>query len=479
MSDGPDPGPAAAAAASAPADQTFFDYLQSLTPAEWEIRSAFLYRTRPKINNTSGHAYIGIFNQPFNESDVSAAHGGGSYKIMLKNRETKGLEKTFYFDIEGQPKIPTNHIIVDQGTGAPVQPAAAAATPAAPPGDPATLQLVNLLQNALERLDRKPDQGEQIEVLKKASETAIEMVKKNAGEKGNMDPVVAKILEAAVANMTRAPKEQSPMAQLKDMVELMTLVQGLQPKQSGGSLKDILKEIPAIAADLKEGLGIDIVGLLRGRGGAEPAEDSWKTTALSMLGDLARQVPGAIQQYREMRKEDFDRWLTVRQMGGQPALPAGARAPGTPAGLPQQPVHNPQPIAHATSQPHGQPAASVVQQSSEEQMIDAFLQKIVDGFDEGLSGEAVAAAFKLMQPELVAQVAPMMSNKDVVLAFAKANPILAPIASHEDFPQFMEDFINEIHGRTAAGGDEDEEDPPKSKVATMPPKPEGGNDGAA
>jgi hypothetical protein len=79
--------------------ETGVKYLNLLTPDQWKRLSPYMYRLFPVINREP--KYIDVFPGPFTWDQVKVKHGGGRYKIIVKDVDsTKRKYDDSFFEIE-------------------------------------------------------------------------------------------------------------------------------------------------------------------------------------------------------------------------------------------------------------------------------------------------------------------------------------------------------------------------------------------
>src|SRR5208282_5516330 len=82
--------------------------------------------------------------------------------------------------------------------------------------------------------------------------------------------------------------------------------------------------------------------------------------------------------------------------------------------------------------------------SMSEQMVQAIVHAICQVYDEGYPGEMAAVHIKLLYPQLVQSLAPLLGNPTQLQSFIAAMPALAERATENEWPEFQQQFIEEI-----------------------------------
>ena len=86
----------------------FWDQLNALTESQLQYHRVYLYRIEPPIRNAGDKNFIERRSQPFDENDVLASHGSGTYLAILNNtRERRTVGKITFscHHPEAPPKI--------------------------------------------------------------------------------------------------------------------------------------------------------------------------------------------------------------------------------------------------------------------------------------------------------------------------------------------------------------------------------------
>jgi hypothetical protein len=462
------------------ANQTEIDRICNFTDAEWEYHEAWLYRVAPKIENMRGPAYIDIFTADFSLPAVAKRHGGGTYKLYLKNKKDKTSGLPVFFSIGGRPILDAEHKLVDPGPGQVLNPGTAA--PASPFTD--QVQFAKILADAINQAKEKNVSAEEaakqaMELLSTAYKTSIETTIKqnstgNSGGTGN--PLLDQLLTAAITNFTK-PAEPSAIEKMLMEAAIKNLT---SPKSGNMDLAGLIENLPTLKTKVEGVFGIDLADVFRRVVGGGPGEGAAVKTdtldkLITVVDKLAPKIPEIIGAITENQNQDFNRRLhahNVLQNERGTVLPLPAQVqrtavtpppspapPATPAiGVLQQndaptnvvPINTAVNGAAPADAPPAQPAPANLQ--------EVLLMRIVEAFRRGDGGDFAAAACTLFAPDIVESFKPLLVDEASVLAWAKSDKYLSQIAGEPDFPIFMQDFCKEALNPGSSGMEEEETD---------------------
>jgi hypothetical protein len=433
----------------------FFDYLNALSAKQWESRLVYLYRVDPEVRNpenTSGKSrkFIEKIAHAFDEEYVKKHHGGGGYLAILKNvnlEHSDRGERTKVFYIDGAPKLQPGQTLVGE-TGKPD-------VSSAPAGD---TSIVELLKQVLADRSNTPEKAMEvfINTISKAQEASQSIMAKAAEKHADSttgNPLLDRLLAGAIEKMTGAPTSQ--FDNLKQMVELVTLMRALnpEPKQPASLGLGGLKEVAELA-------GVESIADLFSKGGG--GED-WRAVLARAGMSLIQNLPTMIDGMRQMQQENFQRALAVERARATGQIPPALQPVARPTA-----VHMPpNPLAQT---PAPAPAANPMQ------AVSVLIAKM---FDVGAGGDLVARMVKLEHPAVVPMLTPYLSAPIAeVKAFCASDEILSGITGHEDFDEFLEEFIAEMLDEEGEGPEGDGAPAPKKPAASVAQGPELVNTGA-
>jgi hypothetical protein len=435
----PDPGPRRAR------DLDGLEYLASLTPGEWDERIVYLYRQDPNIakSDDRNKKYITKFSHAFDEEWVRAQFGGGRFLAIVKNQRTGSgdAERKFSFDIEGPPVLQPDEKFRN---APPAAPAAAAA--AAPNFDPVALARTvgEVIMDA--RSGRDPDEDALARItqtMQQGSAAAIEVIKNAAMGRADSlsgNPMADKLIEAALTRM----KDGGGSSSLKDTLQLIGMVKELGVLGGGQSPFTVLRE-------LKENLGVDIPGLLKGGGGREDWRSALANNASSIFDGLAT----VLDKFAAMQRQNFEialathRQRVVDTRSAPPQAPAPADgASGAPASPPAVAPASALPPGFGSETPAPRPAPAAVPDSGDTQAfsLDGMRQLIFRHFQNGKAGDFVGALMREMWPAQLPLFQSFLGDPKALIEQAKDDPVLQAIAGDEEFPQFVVELAQELAG---------------------------------
>jgi hypothetical protein len=400
----------------------FFDALRGLPDGAWEHVLIYLYRLDPAVANRAGEKkYIAVYSTPISEDSIKREHGGGKFWAMLKLGEDTLRNHRFW--IEGEPIFKDGQTMRGgQTPGGPVV-----------PGQQDIGSIVRQVIEATGGNSKAADAG--IEVMKRAMMDGMELNKtivtsqmnsttgSTLGDKlfdsllprllappvaPQTDPIILKLVEATISNMKADRREPNPAppAPATDQLSLVKELLGVE------SLREV----------------IDM-----GRGGRE---QPWWVT---VLGNAIEKLPTLLQEYASMQERGFQRAIIAHQLG------AGQMPPPQPPNMVRTDPARVVPIPPTPPTPA--PPATTGNMS--EQMVQAIVEGICRAFDEGYPGDVAAAHIKLLYPQLVQSLAPLLGNPAQLNSFIANMPPLAQRATDEEWPGFQQEFIEEIAQQNA------------------------------
>jgi hypothetical protein len=424
-----------------PADADFFEWIESLTRAEWEHCRLYLYRLSPEVLNAPGekHMIPPAYSRSVTLDEISQTHGGGKYRAQLNWKPLKKGIASYEFWIEGAPKFLPGQTFKANG-----QPAVNDAPVSAGAGGMSAGEVASAIVSQLAPLLRSDGsqaeaQSKLIELMSKGNDKVLEMV--SAASK--------KTLEDAVG-------QNSPNGQLTMLTALLGLVEKLQPKMAEqpnlikqlGELAPLLKMLQGnqggIIGEIREALGAQVVERLFNPDSGQGSD--WKSQAANAAVKLIEQIPNVLDK------------LVALQRGAQPAAEPNP-PPGTGPILQGivEPGKPPAPPAVASSVPAG-PIPVAVDVSTApalgeialplEALRDGMMKMIVECFDRGESGSDAVLVLSHVAEPLMPELVEKMRGVPVpaVMMWVRAQEQFAGIKDHHDLKTFVQEFQEAMMG---------------------------------
>lgn len=441
----PDPGPRRAK------DLDGFDYLASLSPGEWDERIVYLYRQEPNVIKSDDRSkkFIAKISHNFDEEWVRAQFGGGRFLAIVKNQRNGSgdAERKFSFEIEGAPRLQADEKYRDAAN--PAQPGAPA--PSAQAFDSAAIvrAVGDVLADA--RAGRDPDEdalARITETMRQGSAAAIEVIKSAAMERaGSMsgNPMVDKLIEATVMRV----RDGGGAGGVKDLLSLIAVMKELG--FAGGAQQSPF----AVLKELKEGLGIDVAGMMKGGG-----KGDWRSTLAENAPSLIEGAVGILDKFAALQRQNFEIALATHRQRAADARVAAPPAPapaapmlaGAPAAVSPDTLaaESPLPPGFGAEAPAAAPPGAPV--PSNEFDFDKLRHLILRQFRSNHAGDFVADLMMEMWPEQIPIFRTFLGKPKELIEQAKGDPVLSQIATDPEFPQFVLELTRELAG-------EDPEDP--------------------
>lgn len=423
----PDPGPKKGR------DLDGFEYLASLTPGEWDERIVYLYRQDPNIakSDDRNKKYIIKLSMPFDEAYVQERFGGGKFLAIVKNQRATGdtAERKFSFEIEGAPKLQAD----EKFRNAP--PAEGTAVPPADQNElirDLTRQLVELARESRDREDPDDDAMARVaQTMQRGAEAAMEMVRHAAEQNAGLatgSPMADKVLEAALTSMRGG---QSPAREMLSLFGAMKEIGVI-----GGAAQNPL----SLLRDLKDGLGIDIAGALRG------GKEDWRSTLAGAAPAIFDGVVGILDKFSAMQRQNFEIALaTHRERAASRQAAAAAAAAPPPAAIALAAEARREPPASVLPAGFGAPPDTAPRDAPAGQLdFDQLRRTIVRHFQNGKAGDFVADLLMEIYPDHLPVFRAILSDAKTLIEQAKADPILGEIAGDPDFAEFVADLVREL-----------------------------------
>lgn len=402
---------------------SFFDSVRKIAPADWDRYLIYIYRVDPPVKNNFGEpSYISKHAQPIDEDTVREEHGGGKYKIILKDVR-RDSSRTHLLRVEGQPKFLVGQTLVQPES----QPAQSA--PLQQPTPTANNSDIAEIIRAIREVIREPSGGtSQIEIMTQATKSALDVVTTAAKESAKSSTGSAMLDEITKTVILKAIDRPAAAADpLKEKLIDFALERlgNPQTEPSGDPLKQL-----GVVKDL---LGVDSLGDLFALVGKGGGRDDWKTDLVKLGAGLLGTLPNLIQGMVQMRAQTFQQQLTLAQLRRQqtgrlpleaPPLGATHAAPVTPIGQPTPggEMFQPNPFMNA-------------------------MDDIVVFFEEGDEGEGAARFIFRKYEEIVSSpmIKPYLAEADKLMELARQTPPLNTIAEDPEFPAFLKNFVDGLN----------------------------------
>jgi hypothetical protein len=402
----------------------FFDALTDIPAGGWDVVNLYLYRLEPKIANREGQEkYIGCYGSPITQESVKTEHGGGKYQIYLK--AGKHTLRNHRFWIDGEPRYQEGQTVRGGPTAG--TPLIGTAT-VLPPGQ----DIASIVRQVIEATggnSKAADAG--IDVMKRAFTDGLDLQKSisnrqldsttgsSLGDKlfdsllprllapPTTDPIILKLVEAAISNMKADRREVNPSP----------VTAPVPPSEQFALVKEVLG-----VESLR-----DVFDMTRGN-----KEQPWWVAVVS---NAIEKLPSVLNEFAQMQERSFQRAVIAHQLGAGIAPPG---APVIPAG-PVAPLVVPPRVA-ASPSPQPVPANANIS----EQMIQGIVEGICRAYDEGYEGDMAATHLKLLYPQLLDSLRPLLSDPVQLSNFVTQIPTLAERARDAEWPEFQQQFIEEV-----------------------------------
>jgi len=402
----------------------FFDAISEIPVGGWDIVTLYLYRLDPKVSNREGeNKYIGLYGSPITQESVKKEHGGGKYQLYLK--AGKHTLRGHRFWIDGEPIYKEGQTMRGgQYAGTPLTATGAVL----PPGQ----DIASIVRQVIEATggnSKAADAG--IEVMKRAFMDGLDLTKSiatNSAASATGTTLGDKLLTALLPRLTEPQANALPPMVEKFMDAAITIFKSERREPNPAAAVPATDQISLV----KELLGVDSLKevIEMGRGGKE--QPYWVT----LLINVVEKLPSLMNEFAQMQERGFQRAVIAHQLGAVQTLPG---VPGRPVTVPAAPVIplQPSPIAVQT-------APVPTNGTVSEQMIQGIVEGICHAYDEGYEGDMAAVHLKLLYPQLVDSLRPLLSDPVQLSNFVQQTPALAERAREEDWPGFQQEFIEEV-----------------------------------
>lgn len=430
--------------------------------AWWQEHRLVIYRKdiskdmKALMKADSGRTWIDRISGPFtqdefDESYLRARYGGGLFQVYLQEKPTGGNKWDALMEAEyviaGPPKY-TDEEAAAARRANPNQQSQSTVTAA---GDRTELGTVlDLLQRQIERADApqaaamasladtmRTGQQASTQMLMETMRQVMEM--RNQPNNGGSEKLIEMLMGMVVDQMKRPAETQpqkSGLDQLREMLELQKIVQGLQPRREAGPFDEVAKALMLRAAET----------VVPGATGATVVAGGGESWIEGLVKSLAPQIPALIQGVTQFitaqqraANERLDREfryraaLIDRQRGLNPA-PAGADATNPLAGT-QSPL---------SEEEQAQLQLQQVQQAQAAAQMELFNNALTKMFFESEHPEDAAitlsAAFPAVVEGLKAQLTPYgewWANPGVMAFLKSTYPALGPVLNSPQFPAWI------------------------------------------
>lgn len=404
----------------------FFDAVRKISSPDWDRYIVYVYRVEPSVRNNVGEpAFISKHVQAIDEEDIRELHGGGKYKLILKDVR-RDSSRTHMLRVEGQPKLIAGQTLVKPE----VEPQPAAVASAAAPQRSDTAEIIQALR---EFVQQPPGGASQVELIMQAAKSSIDVVKQAAAETARSatgsamsDKVIETLLLRAVDNKPASdPLKEKLIDFALERLGNPTPEPSVDPLKGLGIVKDLL--------------GVDNLGDLVSLAGGSGKTD-WKADLIKVVAPLAANIPAILQFMATRSEQNFRQALAIAQMR------RSGRAGGDSPGLTGAPPVAATPIAPAV------PITTAVQPTPGVEMFqpNPFLNAmddIVVFFEEGDEGEGAARFIFRKYQEIVSSpmIKPYLADAGKLGELAKQTPPLNQVASDPEFPAFVKNFVDGLN----------------------------------
>src|SRR5579864_4434860 len=427
----------------------FWDMLQAIPREQWgNVYSVMAWREEPKVPGVPGaKGFLFEAFEPISLSYFKERYGGGKFKAVLQKNSK--FQTTHIFDIEGAPKYDLSREMPHAHTA-----------PANGAGDNALLkQFVDVLREELARSREansapNPATDEAISLVSRASEKAMDIVANRANNGGG------------TGNSTQ------------QLSELVNIVKGIMPAQTGGGIADtllkalvdkLLTPVDPLAQVTSFLTIFEKIDAIRGTGGGEGKPKDWR----AMLAEgIVQKGPEILKEIRETVVVNRDTAAerraaaeairdveTIRRGGAVPPTPAApanganrsAAAQHVPAGpLRTVPIDRTQPQAVAPQQVETPPAAPGMNATETEAVGKFMEQRIVQMVEDGRDAEDVVDFIEEIDPSMNDMLAQFSAEMETTFLAGRA--IIGRATQLPNWNEFLlaaQKYIKEIRAEDA------------------------------
>jgi hypothetical protein len=397
----------------------FWDYVEKLTPQEWERHIVYLYRREsevgpsPQLEKCTGVIEVpGLGRVLFDDRDevqhaIGQKYGGGTYRLILKRGHERICEGRIV--AEGVRKNPPAPAAAEYGNGY--------GGPTVTSSD-ATADVAHHAIATLSGQDRLA-----MDVGISALRNAADVVDRFSRPRDPVPPAAPSetdaLLKQALAAMLT--KMMNPPDPLEQIAKLLTVMAQLRPPGDAAGSPVVGKVIDAA------------IEKLLNPAPAGPAAENAGAELVRQLPGVAGYVAQAIHEWRVGIEAQRD---TVALSRGVPLPPA--RAAGAPASQPTQTLGAPVPPGGEVMQPHppGEPSLEFIE------------GKILEMFREPVSADEAADRavqfIDTLSPQLVDQLKTL--GEAGLLHLFQTRPVLRPALQNlPRLQEFIRAFLKFAH----------------------------------
>ena len=358
------------------------------------------------------------------------------------------------FRIDGEPKLQPGQRVEIEGKSVPV--GTVAPTPTSERSDVAAV--IEASSNASDK---------SMEILAKASSTAIEMVRDqaNAAAKPTENSgIVDKLLTIMLTRLAEPP----PAA--PDPIESFIKLQGLIAKQNPEPEAERETPLDETLGVIQKLTGKDSIADLLKPSNRAVEENPWAPFA-PVLQQFVSIVPNLVAEFRVTRQAEARiRDIEFRRTAWLREAKPGERTPPELLASPELPAPRPQPQPN-TNQPASPPAVNL---RDPNQLVPLIVQTIAERFDKNpRMGYPCAAAIDALYGDYIESLGidKFLSDPAQVDEFISKESLLSQRKKDARWPVFQDHFLDYT---TERWGEEpaDEEELPEKTVAQMPRPPQ-------
>jgi hypothetical protein len=393
-----------------------WEYMETLTPEQWQEHIGYLYRTNPTLSLTGGQSSrLQKFVGPITMEDVEQEYGGIGFRLDLK----RGKERVYCtrFNIEAKPKLKAGETVEGK----------AADTAAAASGDRYADRHITYVEEEAEQAKAK------LAALDPSNALRESMKLMGEGQKLAMESIIKSL-----------PVQPSMTDQITAMVGIMKLVAPAAAPQ-GNSLIDTIKALkdlgligqPPVESKLDKVMDKLLEKMVEREleggddgGGRRP---DWKTTVAEALAGKAPELLARVENTVRLWSEGQAtraaasgvRIRPAPVLGGPSALggPASGGQPATPAA-----------VGGATTAE----GTAISPEQYVAVLQDRVKQMVVGMLFGNESGEDAAFAAASIFPEYAKHLAQLIKAKSPELA---NDPILRAALRSPQLEEFARDFV--------------------------------------
>jgi hypothetical protein len=410
----------------------FWDLINSFQKDDWgKVYDVWLVRRGDsKVPYAPGaKGFLDQFMEPINPIFIKQKYGGGLYRAVLRKNGT--LKTSHDFEIEGNPVYQVTERPGDahrnSGNGG---------------GNESQLaqQFISVLRDELQKSreasQASPATDNAIEMMAKAAEKSMDMVRSNVP--AGSDP-------AAQVNALLGAAEKLANLKNGNAFDLGDFLNKLLANPLIAPIITRLITPPDPLAELaKLGGALEAIEKIRGGGNGAGGRGDWRSVLAEKAVEALPQVLDTVKQNREASlkvaeeqrtaAEIRDRTAqTVKELRSQPPPPPAAPSSATPPASTVTPMRT---VPLNGTAPSETPAPANGQTANTDDLVaDWIKQRIVAGVQLGTDPEAIVDFLDVADPSVCDQL--VAYPAEVVTGFLQNDPILHAAVTHPNWPAFF------------------------------------------